>query len=564
MALEEAEDNFARTKGPVPSAFEDFTFDARWWTGPTNKIQTRLGQVSDDDQELAVIVTTGAFCPIHRGHVQMLETAKKELESRGIAVLGGYICPDHDRYVSTKIKVGSLSAAERLELCEIAAEASDWIMVDRWAAIYAWSAVGFTTIVSHIEKMVNHYVKTPRPINVVYAFGGDNAAFSFSFVAGGSCVCVLRPGSLEVFQEMHGYESFRNNPMIIFSHDTTAPLDSTSVRKGDLAALLPKVKNRWITMTTGTPPKLLSSAPSHTKVYHIRNEGLWALQPFLPQSKCSIEMLERAYDMFCENLQEVFELAFDAVAGQIPSFKISRTRLRDQENPFQELHTTHSPILSLDPCLPGTNNLYISQLSEPLVQAPLAVVAAPGTASLEKQFAQLEAGEYALFAEHLPLEPKILEYLEGKLPEGRTIASQICHEHLSTPSRGGQSVDTSTRTQRTINARDFLAGSQQGGTLLQLPSSVTRVVRAPNMLPYIRACEVASIAEMGFSKAVWELNQQFFTSVGGEATVSDTDLGFQALCELQGFPPDMRMTEICQWHLDAFDDMSFKELWIGL
>jgi nicotinic acid mononucleotide adenylyltransferase len=483
----------------------------------------------------------------------MLETAKRELESRGIAVLGGYICPDHDRYVSSKIKVGSLSAAERLELCEIAVEDSDWLMVDRWAAMYAWSAVSFTTIISHIEKMVNHHVKTPRPIQVVYAFGGDNAVFASCFVTRWSCVCVLRPGSLEDFRRMAEYDSLRKNPRIIFSSDTTAPLDSTSVRKGDLSALLPKVKDRWLSMTTGSFPKVPS-----TRIYYQRNEGLWALQPCLDRPKCPIERLKIAYDTFCEELQNLFELAFDAMRGPVLPYKIIPARLGDQRNALRELLAAHGNIISLDPCLPATHNLSVLELAEPLVTNLSNIVAIPGRLPLEQQLEQVSAGAYAVFTENVPLDVSIKQLLEKGLPEGAVITTYLSNEDLI--SKGADHVP-STRIQGTINARDFLAGSHEGGTLLRLDDA--EVGRAPNILPYIRA-PVESTAEMGFSRAVWELNQQFFNEVGGELLVQDMAPDFQVLCEVQGFPKDMHMAEVCDWHLAAFESMQFKELVISL
>lgn len=330
----------------------------------------------------------------------MLETAKRELESRGMAVLGGYICPDHDRYVSTKIKVNAVSAAERLELCELAVEDSDWLMVDRWAAQYASSAVSFTSIVGHVEKMVNYHVKSPPPIKVVYAFGGDNAMFAFSFVAKWACVCVLRPGSLNFFKEMLDYESLRKNPRIIFSHDTTAPLDSTSIRKGDLSGLLPKVRDRWLIMTTGNmSQKKTSSGLLEATNYHIRNEGAWAFKPFLHRPTGSIKDIETAYDTFCDGLKQAFELAFEATEATTSPYKILSTRLAEQQEKLEEFLASHGNIISLDPCLSGTHDLHISEVQEQLVQGGATIVASPGSAPLDQQLELVTAGTYALLAE---------------------------------------------------------------------------------------------------------------------------------------------------------------------
>jgi nicotinic acid mononucleotide adenylyltransferase len=533
----------------------DYDFDARWWTGPIDKIEKRLARISDDTNGLAVLVTTGAFCPIHQGHVQLLETAKRELESRGMAVLGGYICPDHDDYVSSKIRSGSLSAAQRLELCELAVEESDWLMVDRWAAIYASSAVGFTTIVGHIDKMIKQHIKTTKPIHIVYTFGGDNAAFAFSFVARWSCVCVLRPGSQGSFNDMATYGSLRKNPRIIFSHDATDPLDSTSVRKGDLSGLLPKVKDKYLTMQRARSETFVARDPAtspSTDTFYIRNEELLAIRPFLQNPKCNADRLLKAYDMFCEGLQLAFVLAFDF------GTTIESIRLQDQQTELDLLLAKHEGVISIDPCLSGSHNLRIWHVSKPLAKASTALIAPPEQTPPEKHLSQAKAGSYVLLAEHLPLDAGTERLLTEQLPNDCIISRYMSHSDLIS---SDVAIIPGTQSSTTINARDFLAGSYEGGTMLQL--SEPHLVRAPNMIPYVRPSHRAHMdvtVEVGFSRAVWELNRRFFQAVEGGLTVRDMAAGFQALCEIQGFPANMGMTELCDWHLTAFGDMDFDEL----
>jgi hypothetical protein len=58
--------------------------------------------------------------------------AKDHFESLGYTVLGGYYSPVSDGYG----KKGLLSAAVRLDMCNLAVESSDWLMVDRWEATF--------------------------------------------------------------------------------------------------------------------------------------------------------------------------------------------------------------------------------------------------------------------------------------------------------------------------------------------------------------------------------------------------------------------------------------------
>jgi hypothetical protein len=53
--------------------------DLRWCTFPCNKIAKRFRSTAaaqDMERELVVLFTTGACCPIHVGHLELMEAAK--------------------------------------------------------------------------------------------------------------------------------------------------------------------------------------------------------------------------------------------------------------------------------------------------------------------------------------------------------------------------------------------------------------------------------------------------------------------------------------------------------
>lgn len=52
-----------------------------------------------------VLLSTGGFCPLHEGHLQMMYLAKAALESAGKQVVGGYFSISHPSYVNTKTNV---------------------------------------------------------------------------------------------------------------------------------------------------------------------------------------------------------------------------------------------------------------------------------------------------------------------------------------------------------------------------------------------------------------------------------------------------------------------------
>lgn len=145
--------------------------DKRWVT-PTEHLAA----------EGVVLCTTGAFAPLHAGHVDMLMAARDQLEAKGIKVAGALIQPDHDAYVKTK-HVGARCAADRIEWAQSYVKDIPWIAVDPWPSTYQDRQLNYTTILRRTER----YLKR----QVVYVFGSDNAGFADAFLPH-EYVCVPR------------------------------------------------------------------------------------------------------------------------------------------------------------------------------------------------------------------------------------------------------------------------------------------------------------------------------------------------------------------------------------
>ncbi|MEO8354212.1 MAG: hypothetical protein ABI680_20985, partial [Chthoniobacteraceae bacterium] len=62
----------------------------------------------------AVILFTGAFCPVHTGHLAAMEEALVAAERAGFDIVGGYLSPGHDEYIRTKCGPAAIPAHERL------------------------------------------------------------------------------------------------------------------------------------------------------------------------------------------------------------------------------------------------------------------------------------------------------------------------------------------------------------------------------------------------------------------------------------------------------------------
>ena len=98
-----------------------------------------------------VLVATGAFCPIHDGHIAMMHRARAAAEIAGFDVLGGYLSPGHDAYIRLKCGDAAIPASVRLAACARAAESTDWLSVDPWEALHRRVAANYTDVVARLR-----------------------------------------------------------------------------------------------------------------------------------------------------------------------------------------------------------------------------------------------------------------------------------------------------------------------------------------------------------------------------------------------------------------------------
>ncbi|XP_023638693.1 nicotinamide/nicotinic acid mononucleotide adenylyltransferase [Capsella rubella] len=95
---------------------------------PIDKLS--IDSKTEDKACLVVLVATGSFNPPTFMHLRMFELARDALHSEGFHVLGGYMSPVNDAYKKKDL----LSAKHRLEMCNLACQSSDFVMVDLWEA----------------------------------------------------------------------------------------------------------------------------------------------------------------------------------------------------------------------------------------------------------------------------------------------------------------------------------------------------------------------------------------------------------------------------------------------
>lgn len=77
---------------------------------------------------LVVIVASGSFNPPHKLHLRMMELARQAVETKQRkVVVGGFLVPSSDGYVSSKLGRDAYKLSERVEMSRRAVEDSPWL-----------------------------------------------------------------------------------------------------------------------------------------------------------------------------------------------------------------------------------------------------------------------------------------------------------------------------------------------------------------------------------------------------------------------------------------------------
>lgn len=160
--------------------------------GSLDLLCTPLGFENELTEKSCVLLTTGSFCPIHYGHIEMMERARQELTKQGWNVLRGYIAPAHDEYIKRKCGADWINIDRRIQIIQKEITESDWLALDPWEGVFNSVAVNFTDVIFRLSAYIKKHLNTNIP--VFYVCGSDNARFAKTFLIKGHCVVVKRPG----------------------------------------------------------------------------------------------------------------------------------------------------------------------------------------------------------------------------------------------------------------------------------------------------------------------------------------------------------------------------------
>lgn len=529
--------------------------DLAWLTTPYHKILSRLSLLDDFDpaQLIAypplVLLTTGGFSPIHNGHLDMMELAKNALAEQGHSVLGGYLSPSHDSYVSTKYGgAARLAAAHRLRLCHEAVAHSEWLMVDPWEARYVPCALNYTDVILRLEGYLNHHLRLPTPLRVAYVFGGDNAAFARTFLSAGYAVCIERPGYEARVESIRAEMPARQTRICFVRPRRENPdISSSRIRAEEMDAMPERSRRYYDSLRTH---RAHTSEPPPERRFLIRDESAWAVAPWEAGRDPAALAAARTElrDTLCRTLTETF--AGCPPPDQPLALRIEMPDLARQTEYAATLQKETGTI-SLDACTGGTYRLAVSRLFG-LADGQCfstQVTPRPGSPPIAAQVEHIPPGEYAL--------------LDDDIASGRTMRMMMA---VFPPSvRIGRVLSLLEQT-RSIEAlqvdqvdyqdfydvvdfRDFLFGSREGGLVIRLPNR--EPARAPYLLPYVTLStriRLPASQEIAFSRRLWQANERFFACVQPPILVSECDPAARSLIYTLGFLDTDPVLDVVRWH----------------
>jgi len=184
--------------------------------------------------ELALLVLPGSFNPVHSEHVQSLRLARDHLAERtGAAVVGGFLQPSSDHHVASKLgRNWAMSLADRIEMCELAAEADARSNADgRWIHTWRSGTTNGFAVPGSVAAFFNARVAEklgstafPLPVTAYMVCGADLVprCGGWDQPAGMGIVVVARPGVvLPCTRPAPGWSVARGD---------TKPVSSTRVR----------------------------------------------------------------------------------------------------------------------------------------------------------------------------------------------------------------------------------------------------------------------------------------------------------------------------------------------
>lgn len=512
-------------------------------TTPVGKLITSLKATTPLARLPVVLLSTGSFSPVHPGHLSMMAAARDSLQAQGHLVLGGYLSPSHDEYVSAKQGGrAALFCEDRISLLEETLAEHPWLGVCPWEARYAPAALNFTDVILRLTEYLTHWLG--QPVQVAYVFGSDNAGFLDAFRGQGLAVCVergeLSDEALQFKAQAGSVRGARPNWHWVRPTADTG-LSSTRIREGQVHELPPKLASSYAQLRQGR-----RDGHRLRQHYLVRNDlehgtSIWSVS-------------SRAQEAFKEGLERELLCALKDT-----HWDLRWLTLDAQKEVFQawEQSANGAPVLSLDAAFTACLQLQLSrrfELSGGQVRSTT-MVARPGSGDLAEQAQALRAllenaggaGSRALTVVDDDLatgqtQRFVRSFLESR---GLRVGEFRYLNEVLLARAGFSGADIAD----VVDARDFLLGAKDGGLVVQLPDG--SLGRAPYMFPFVNLAFRAKLPSrrlMPFSQAMWRVNRDWFSRHAPGLRVRQADHGTRKLLLDLGFSADQSLMAVCDFY----------------
>ena len=184
----------------------------------TTKLESNLKNCSKNDQ-LIILIESGALAPPHRMHIGLMEKVKKYFEEtdKNNKVIGGFIIPSSDKYVKHKLKKDFIPLKHRVNMTNILIKSSNWLESLDWDMAYG------EEIKICIDTIIK--IKLPKYNIKSYLVFGIDFYIRTRIALKSEQVCIYRPGyDLNIVKNMY-------SKGLIFVEGNDEDISSTKIRK---------------------------------------------------------------------------------------------------------------------------------------------------------------------------------------------------------------------------------------------------------------------------------------------------------------------------------------------
>ena len=171
------------------------------------------------NNELVVLIESGALAPPHKMHIGLMEKTKKFIEenNKKAKVICGFVIPSSDQYVKYKLKEDFINLNHRVNMTKLMVKDSEWLEYLDWGFSYG----------EEIKDLLDRIIKKEFPKYKIksYLVFGIDYYMRQKMPLNNEHICIYRPGyDIDKAKEM-----YPNN--LIFIEGKDEDISSTLLRK---------------------------------------------------------------------------------------------------------------------------------------------------------------------------------------------------------------------------------------------------------------------------------------------------------------------------------------------